>query len=334
MRRNIMKMLMAVGLMACVLSGCAKQPAKETAEPVTVRVGSMKGPTSIGLVHLMEESEQKNANNNYRFTMEASADALLPLMIQGELDIALVPANVASVLYNKTEGGITVIDINTLGVLYMVSADESLTDIQDLAGRTIYLTGKGTTPDYVLSYILEKNGLSKDEVTLEYKTEATEVAAILAAEPESIGLLPQPFVTAACAQNTDLKIVFDMTKEWDDLQDGSRLVTGVTVVRNEFLKENEEAVQVFLQEHKESAAYVNENVENAAVLVVKQGIIEKEKVAQAAIPHCNITHIDGEEMKQTLSGYLSVLAEQNPESVGGSLPADDFYYIPAKDETK
>lgn len=293
-----------------------------------IRVGSMKGPTSMGLVKLMKDAEEGNTANNYTFTMETAADALLPKMIQGELDIALVPANVASVLYNKTEGGITVIDINTLGVLYMVSGDDTLTDINSLKGKTIYLTGKGTSPDYVLHYILTQNGLSEEDVTLEYKSEATEVAAVLANEPESIGLLPQPFVTAACAQNENLKVIFDMTAEWDAVQgeSGSRLVTGVTVVRNEFLQENPAAVNKFMEEHKASAEFANTNVEETAELVAAQGIIEKTPVAQKAIPNCNITYIDGEEMKAALSGYLSVLMEQNPESVGGKLPEDDFYY--------
>lgn len=293
-----------------------------------IRVGSMKGPTSMGLVKLMKDAEEGNTANNYTFIMETAADALLTKMIQGELDIALVPANVASVLYNKTEGGITVIDINTLGVLYMVSGDDTLTDINSLRGKTIYLTGKGTSPDYVLHYILTQNGLSEEDVTLEYKSEATEVAAVLANEPESIGLLPQPFVTAACAQNENLKVIFDMTAEWDAVQgeSGSRLVTGVTVVRNEFLQENPAAVNKFMEEHKASAEFANTNVEETAELVAAQGIIEKTPVAQKAIPNCNITYIDGEEMKAALSGYLSVLMEQNPESVGGKLTEDDFYY--------
>ena len=294
-----------------------------------VRIGSLKGPTSIGLMKLMKDAEEKTAANDYTFTMETAADALLPMVIQGELDIALVPANVASILYHKTEGGITVIDINTLGVLYMVSADTSPAAIGDLKGKTIYLTGKGTTPDYALHYILERNGISESDVTLEYKSEATEVAAVLANEPESIGLLPQPFVTAACAQNESLQVIFNLTEEWRAVQgeEGSELVTGVTIVRNEFLQENQAAVERFLEEHRASAEFANEHVEETAELVAAKGIIEKAQVAAKAIPNCNITYMDGEEMKKALSGYLSVLMEQNPESVGGKLPDEDFYYL-------
>lgn len=301
---------------------------KGAEEAVTIRVGSMKGPTSMGLLYMMEDAEAGKTENNYEFQMVTAADELLPLMIKGEMDIALVPANVASVLYNKTEGGICVIDINTLGVLYMVSGDTNLQSIADLQGKTIYLTGKGTTPDYVLQYILSQNGLSAQDCTLEYKSEATEVAALLAEDPDAIGLLPQPFVTAACAQNEALSIIFDMNEEWEKVQGegGSRMVTGVTVVRKEFLEENENAVKTFLAEHEASAAAINADPAGGATLVVEAGIVAKEPIAQKAIPFCHIVSITGEDMKQALSGYLQVLYDQSPEAVGGNLPGDDFYY--------
>lgn len=310
--------------------------AAETGDDVTVRIGSLKGPTSMGLVYLMDQAKKGETANNYEFTMAAAADELLPSMISGDLDIVLVPANVASVLYAKTEGGVSVIDINTLGVLYMVSGDDTIQDMDDLKGKTIYLTGKGTTPDYVLQYLLKANGLTETDVALEYKSEATEVAAVLAESPESIGVLPQPFVTAACAQNEELSVVMDLTEQWDAVQDvvgsaqdgiKSRLVTGVTVVRNGFLDEHKAAVDKFMEEHEASAAYANEHVEEAAELVAAAGIIEKAPVAAKAMPQCNITYIDGGDMRDALMGYLAVLAEQDVASVGGGLPGEDFYYI-------
>lgn len=296
-------------------------------ESVEVKIGSLKGPTSMGLVYLMDQAEKGESANQYEFTMAAGADELLPSVISGDLDIVLVPANVASVLYNKTEGGVSVIDINTLGVLYMVSGNADIKEMADLAGKTVYLMGKGTTPDYVTQYLLAENNLT-DEVTLEYKSEATEVAAMLVEDTDAIGVLPQPFVTAACAQNENLSVVMDLTKEWAAIQGegGSQLVTGVTVVRNDFLNENQAAVDKFLEEHKASAAYANENVEEAAELVVSAGIMEKAAVAAKAMPNCNITYIDGTDMKTALSGYLEVLYNQDAGSVGGALPAEDFYY--------
>lgn len=310
-----------------LLYGCGKSSYVST----DIRIGSLKGPTSIGLMSLMDQASKKETANNYTFAMETAADALLPQIIKGELDIALVPANVASVLYQKTDGAISVIDINTLGVLYMVSGDTSISSLENLKGKTVYLTGKGTTPDYVIQYLLAQAGIT-DEVTLEYKSEATEVAALLSQEPDSIGLLPQPFVTAALAQNDKLSIVLDLNEEWSNIQgeNGSSLVTGVTIVRNAFLEENEEAVLKFMEEHQASAKYVNENPAETSKLVADAGIIEKAALAEKAIPFCNITYLDGKEARTALEGYLTVLYDQNPESIGGVLPEDDFYYTSDK----
>lgn len=326
-----MKKFVVLGLLVGVLCFCfcGCNTGGEVAKgDTTMRIGSMKGPTSMGLLYLMEEAERESSEGNYEFQMVTGADEIVPLLAKGELDIALLPANVASVLYGKTEGAISVIDVNTLGVLYMVSSDTSVKEITDLEGKTIYLTGKGTTPDYVLLYLLQKNGLDMDDCILEYKSEPTEVAALLAENPEAIGLLPQPFVTAACMQNQALSVILNLNEEWNKVQGegGSSMVTGVTVVRNDFLKEHEEAVQIFLKEHAESAKAMNDDPTTGASYAVKAGIIAKESIAQKAIPACNITCLTGAEMKQALEGYLEVLYELSPEAVGGALPGEDFYY--------
>ena len=321
-------------LSGCVSSdarnGSSSEAADQPGQAVTMRVASLKGPTSMGLLFLMDKDQKGDAQGQYEFTMAVQADEILPLMVKGDLDIALLPANVAGILYQKMEGQLAVIDINTLGVLYMVTGNSNITSVEDLKGRTIYLTGKGTTPDYVLHYILTGNGLTKEDCKLEYKSEATEVAALLAQDPEAVGLLPQPFVTAACAQNEALSVVLDMNEEWTKLQgeEGSRMVTGVTVVRKDFLEEHEEAVKTFMTEHQESAAKINSDPQTGAKLAVEAGIVAKESIAHKAIPACNITYIDGEAMRQALSGYLAVLYEQNPVAVGSALPAEDFYYVP------
>lgn len=331
--KKIITYLLAGLLVFTSLAGCGRRDAADgdqTSEAAEIRVGSLKGPTSMGLVRLMDRQRQGTAENHYTFTMEATADMLLPSVISGDLDIALVPANVASVLYHKTEGGVAVININALGVLYMVSADASISGMEDIRGRTIYLTGKGTTPDFVLQYLLSEHGIGLSDVTLEYKSEAAEVAAVLANQPGAVGLLPQPYAAALETQNPDIVNVLDMTQEWEKVQgpSGSMLVTGVTIVRSAFLEENPEAVAVFLKEHEESAAYTNEHVEDAAALAADFGIVEKAPIAQKAIPYCHITCITGEEMKAALSGYLSVLAGYDASFVGGDVPEDSFYYIP------
>ncbi len=365
MRKTLSVLLAAVMTAGAFLAGCSNQTTSTTVEATTtettvspgtatkseaetttaeqtnisdpaapIRIGSLKGPTSMGLVKLMDDNENGNAACSYEFTMVTAADELIGKMANGELDIALIPANVASVLYHKMESssqsGISVIDINTLGVLDIVAADDTIKSIADLKGRTLVLTGKGTTPDYVIHYLLQANGLSQDDVKLEFKSEAAEVAAVLKEQSDTVGLLPQPFATAACAQNENLKIVLDLTEEWQKVQgeDGSSLVTGVTVVQNKFLEERGDDIATFLEEHAASAEFANTDLDAASELIAAAGIIEKAPVAKKALPYCNITCLTGEEMKQALSGYLQVLFEQDPKSIGGKLPEDTFYYIP------
>ena len=295
-----------------------------------IRVGSLKGPTSMGLVSLMDKAAKGETSNVYEFTMTGKADELVGKIANGDLDIALVPANVASVLYAKTQGNVTVLDINTLGVLYVVASDDSIQSMADLKGRTIYMTGKGTTPEYVMNYLLKENGLGSGDVDLQFKSEATEVASILKQDSSAIGVLPQPFATAACIQNEDLKTVLDLTEQWDMLNkdSGSMLVTGVTLVRSDFLRENRSPIEDFLKDHAESALFTSGHPEEAAALIAAQGIVEKAPIAQKALPYCNIVCITGQEMKDALSGYLSILMEQDAKSIGGTLPGDDFYYLP------
>lgn len=344
--KKIISLITAFMLTAALLAGCgstgngtADQTDKQEnsgtqtqAEPVDVNVMALKGPTAMGMVKLMDDADSGNVDTeNYSFEIAASADEVTPKLIQGETDIAAVPANLASVLYNKTEGQIQVLAVNTLGVLYIVENGDSIHSVSDLAGRTIYASGKGSTPEYALNFILEKNGLTPGtDVTIEWKSEHSECVSALAQDPEGIAMLPQPFVTTAQAKNPNLKVALDLTEEWDKVMENeetkSSLLTGVVVVRKEFAEENPEAVEDFMDRYADSVKYVNDNVEEAAKLVGNYDIVT-EDVAVKAIPVCNIVCITGEDMKEQLSGYLAVLKDANPESIGGELPGDDFYYI-------
>lgn len=325
-----MKKTVCSGILAIALLGAA---VSASASEETVRVGSLKGPTSMGIAALMkgagtEASEDADeAENLYEFTMVTAADELLGDIVNGELDIALVPANVAGILYNKTEGGVRAIDINTLGVLSVVENGGTVSSVEDLKGRTLFLTGKGTTPDYLIRYLLSEHGLTADDVKLEYKSEPTEVVSALDGDAAALGLLPQPFVTVAMMQTEGLRVALDLTKEWDAVQeDGSRLVTGVTVARTEFLEKHPEAVEQFLEDHEDSVEYLYSNQKEVAEWIAELGIVAKAAVAEKALPNCNITYIEGTEMKEALGGYLAVLEEMDPASVGGALPGEDFYY--------
>ncbi len=294
--------------------------------PVTFNIASMKGPTTMGMVKLMSDSEAGLTVHNYVTTIYGTADEIVPLVVQGKVDIANVPANLAANIYHKTEGGISVLDINTLGVLYVVETGEAINSVADLKGKTIYSTGKGTTPEYVLNYILSSNGIDPTkDVTVEFKSEATEVAAMLETATDAVAVLPQPYVTVASTKNASLRIALDLSAEWEAI-DGTKQVTGVTIIRNEFLEANPEAVAQFLADYKASVEYVNANTDEAAALVGGYDIVA-EGVAKKALPLCNIVCITGEDMKANLENYLTVLFNSNPKSVGGELPPETFYYV-------
>ena len=314
-------------------AAAGKESSGGSGDGTVIRVGGLKGPTTMGLVKLMDDAENGKAQNDYEFTMVTAADELTALVAGNKVDIALLPANVAGVLYNKTKGGISVIDVNTLGVLYLVSSDTSVTSIDQLKGKTVYLTGKGTTPEYSLRYLMSAAELTEDDVTLEFKSEPAEVASVLAEDPSRIGLLPQPFVTSALAQNESLSVILDLTKAWDEAQEQaetrSRMITGVTIVNNDFLAAHGDLVDTFLSEHEASIRFTSEDPDTASMLIEAAGIVPKAAVAKKALPGCNIAFLSGEEMKTALSGYLKALFDQNPASTGGALPDDAFYYTGA-----
>ena len=337
-----MKQWMKKSLAACLalvmcltLAACGGKEGETPAEEsVNVRVAALKGPTAMGMVKLMSDNEAASeeggeadaAQNGYEFTLAASADEVTPSLMKGDLDIACVPANLASVLYNKTGGDIVTLAINTLGVLYVVENGNAVQSMADLTGKTIVASGKGSTPEYALRYLLTENGIDPDTgVTIDWKSEHSECVASLASGAATIAMLPQPFVTVAQTQLPDLRVALDLTEEWDALDNGSALLTGVVVARADFVKEHPAAVSNFLEQYSASVDWVNANTAEAAELIGGYDIVDA-TVAEKALPYCNIVCVTGTEMMDMLSGYLSVLWEQDAESVGGGMPNDDFYY--------
>ena len=321
-------LLMTASLAAC---GGEKDPSAppqedEAETPVTMRVAALKGPTAMGLVKVMHDDPHSALGPSYEFTLAGSADEVTPALIQGELDAACVPANLASVLYNQTEGEIVTLAVNTLGVLYVVEKGNAVQSLADLKGKTIVAAGKGSTPEYALRYLLQENGIDPDgDVVIDWKSEHSECVAALASGAATIALLPQPFVTVAESKIEDLRMALDLNQEWDALDNGSGLITGVVVARKGFVEEHPAAVAAFLDDYAASVDWVNENTADAAALIGEYGIVDA-AVAEKALPYCNIVCITGGEMKEKLSGYLQVLLEGNPKSVGGAVPEDSVYY--------
>ena len=354
MKKNLLSVLLLLALCTSLLAGCGKKedntptepptqtptapanvtdtpvetPTPEPYKPVDINVAVLKGPTAIGMVKLMSDNEAKTAKNNYTFSVAGTADEITASIIKGDIPVAAVPCNLASTLYNKTNGGVTVCAVNTLGVLYIIDTGDSVQSVSDLKGKTIYATGAGTTPEYTLRYLLTSAGIDPDkDVTITFLSEASEAAARIAAagDEEIIAMLPQPYVTTVQMKSENVRVALDVTAEWSKLND-STVVTGVIVANTAWLKDNGAAFDMFLEEYKASTSFATTSVDEAAELVEHFDIF-KAAVARKAIPQCNIVCYTGEEMKKAVSAYLQILFDANPKSVGGSMPKDDFYYV-------
>ena len=321
MKKNLLKRIVAMITAAVMLFSLAAFAAcSKKQDDTEIRIAALKGPTGMGMVKLADKQNYPN----YTVSIEASPDALNPRIISGEVDVAAVPVNLASVLYNKLDGDISVLAVSTLGVLYVVEAGSEVNSVADLAGKTVYATGQGATPEYILNYLLDKNGVA-GSVEVNYVGEHAALATMLADGSAEIGMLPEPNVTSTLAGNDDLRIALNLTEEWNKVC-STELVQGVVIARKSFVNEHPEAIEQFLREYEKSSAFVNENIDEAAKLIVDAGILGNVEIAKKAIPNCNISFSKGEAMHKAVEGMLTVLFEANPKSIGGKLPDKDFYY--------
>ncbi len=333
MKKKIVSMLLAsflvVGCSGVVENESDNLPVNDIidlAEPVeyertTVNIATLKGPTGLGMVQLMDNDEKDVSLNDYEFQILGNPADVVGKVVSGEIDIAAVPTNMASILYNKTERGVTFLGVNTLGVLYILENGDTITTISDLEGKTLYATGLGAVPEYVIKYILSQNNLLEDKVTVEFKAEHSELSTLMANGDITLGMLPQPNVTATLMKNEDVRIAIDISKEWEKLN-GTPLTMGGIIVRNEFLEENKEAVDNFIAEYASSVEFTNVETGEASVLAEKFEIFPSAVIAEAAIPYCNIVW----NRDVNLTNFFNVLMEENPASIGGEIPVEDFYY--------
>ncbi|NLN45277.1 MAG: ABC transporter substrate-binding protein [Clostridiaceae bacterium] len=300
-------------------------------ERTAVKIATIQGPSGIGMSQLMEKNEKQNTSNQYTFIVEPSAQNVASLVISGEVDIACVPTNTAALLYNKLEGGAKLIALNTLGVLHILENGDQVQSVEDLAGRTLHVSGQGAVPQYAIEYILDAYGLT-DSVEVVYYADHDELAALAAAGSVDLCMLPEPKVTATLMANPELRLAVDVTEAWSLAADkngdeGSVLTMGAVVVRTAFADEHPEAVAAFLAEYETSIGFVKTQVAAGSILVEKHGIMPKAAVAAKAIPNCNLVYIDGEDMQPAISNMLDVLFASNPQSIGGALPDEGFYHI-------
>lgn len=332
--KKLTAILLSALLLVSILSACGQnaQPDSSSsaapAEKANVSVVAIAGPTGVGLVDLMEKNVNGAAANNYTFTVVSDPQQAVAAVVNGSANIAAVPTNLASTLYKKTTGNVQVLAVNTLGVLYMLENGDSIKTVADLRGKTIYTSGQGANPEYILRYVLEKNGLNPDkDVKIEFVADNDTLGTLVANGTAKVAMVPEPKATACLKQNAAVKNVLNMTAEWSKVSgDTSTLMMGCVVARKDFVQNNADAVAKFLTEYEASINAVKADIPAAAQLCVTHGIIPKAPIAQAAIPNCNLTFVDGNEMKTQLSGYLKVLFDYNPAAIGGAMPADDFYY--------
>lgn len=333
MKKKLLSLVITACTLISIVAGCStgnntdKENKTEQFKQylsTDINIGCMKGPTGIGMIKLLSDSDNKKTVHTYNYTIAGTADEISTKLIKGDLDIAAVPCNLASVLYNKTEGEIVTVAINTLGVLYIVEAGDTVKSVGDLKGKTIYSTGQGTTPEYTLRFLLSSAGLDPDnDVDIQYKSEAPEVLASLTKNSDAVAMLPQPYTTVALNSNESFRIALDVTEEWEKINEGT-VVTGVLVARRSFIEKNKNAFLAFLDEYKSSTVFANEHIEETASLLESFDIF-KAAIAKKAIPYCNVTYIAGDEMKQKALSYLKVIFDENPAAVGGKLEEGMFY---------
>lgn len=317
MKKLLSLALCAIMLFAVIAASACNNKKTEPAASTEIRIAALKGPTGMGIVKLMGDDMPQ-----YKVTIEASPDALAPRFIRGDVDVAAVPINLASTLYNKLNGDVVVLGVATLGVLYILEDGDEIHSVKDLNGKKLYATGQGATPEYILNYLLDKNGVSAD---IEYVAEHAALATMLANGDAHIGMLPQPNVTTALGASDNLAIALDLTEEWNKVSD-AKLVQGVVIARKSFVEKNKDAIESFIADYQSSVEFVNSDTDEAASLIAAAEILPKAALAKQAIPSCNIVFIGGAEMKKAVSGMLKVLFDANPKSVGGTLPEDDFYF--------
>ncbi len=304
-------------------------PAPQLDKELKIDIMVLSGTTGVGIAPMINDVKNGNGALNYNIEVAASADMINPGLIQGEIEIAALPTNVASVLYNKTGGKILVAAVNTKGVLYLLENGETVKSMADLKGKTVYLPGQGSNPEYIFRYLVEKNGMEiGKDVMVDYTyASPDELATAITSGKVSLAVLPEPKVTAIKSQNASVRSALDFTAEWNKVSDGE-LVQGCIVVQKSFAEEHPAELAQFLKDYEASINFVNNNIDEAATMIEAAGIIPKAPLAKKALPACNICYMTGEEMKTSLNSFFKVLFDMAPKAIGGAMPADDIYYLP------
>ena len=327
--KKIICLLLVIACACGIFAGCVKEEEYNNAgngdyQAVDINVGALVGPTGMGMSKLMSDSDKKLTANNYDFELFSAPTDLTGLVINGEVDIAALPTNLAATLYNKTKGNVKLLALNTLGVLYVLEKGNTINSINDLAGKKIYSSGLASTPQYALDYVLKQKNINCE---VEYFATHAELATQALSGNADIILIPEPQVSTILSKNSDFRIAIDFNAAWDEATNNSALFSmGCLVVNKKFADEHPEAVDKFLEEYTASVNYVNNNPHDASAIIAEYKIVASQSIAETASPNCKMVTITGDEMKNKTTGYLQILFDSDPKSVGGALPGEDFYY--------
>lgn len=346
--KKLTALALCMALVALLAAGCTSKPPQVDPDPVDspaqsapqpqtpasspqgerakVNLAMLKGPTGMGAAKLLADNDAGETRNDYAVEVAAQPSEVTGKLINGDYDIAALPTNVAANLYHKSNGQVQLLALNTLGVLYILENGDTVHSLADLKGKTLYATGQGANPEYVLDYLLTQNGLDPDrDVTIEWRSTGDEVAALMATGEADLALLPVPAATAVLMQNQSVRAAVDLNDAWAAAGMDGDFTMGCVVVRTEFAQNNPQAVEDFLTEYAASIAYVRDNPAQAAELVARYGITPSAAVAEAAIPQANLVCLTGLDLL-SIQDYYEVLAGADPEALGGSIPDGAFYY--------
>ena len=327
-------MALLFSVTACSLFKDENKTEEPSAQTPTINVYTLNGTTGFGMAKLMNDAKAGTTAEKYNFSVQTDASAVTSALLNGSADIAALPTNAAANIYNKSEGGVVVLAVNTLGCLYLLTNQSATVNtFADLQGKTVYVPAQN--PTFIFTYLCKQNGLKVGtDITIDSTTYAQPAALkdAVAAGLVDIAVLPEPMVTIAIntaksANNgTVITNAMDLTAEWNKVSVAGSLVQGCVVVRRAFLEQYPEAVENFLKEYKASIEYLSANIDSASHMIVDNGIFTNAGVAKKALPNCNVCFLDGTAMKAAMETYLGILNGIAPASIGGKLPAADFYY--------
>lgn len=329
MKRSLVVTMLILSFLTLILNAEGAREGSEAtaalAEPLQLTVAGLKGPSSIGMLRMIESEPVFGEDVETEYQIVDEPQLMIARIMSGEADIAAVPINLAAVLYNKGApyrlGAVT-----GDGLLHIVSSREDIGSVEDLKGKRIYCIAQGSTPEFVLRYVLEKSGIDPDtEVELDFSFDHVAIAPQLIAGKVDLAVLPEPFVSIVASKNPAVQPVIDLQQVWAELSGtGDTYPITATLVRNSLYREHPEALKAFFAAYRESIDWANANPAEAGGLAGKYMEMPAPIIAKA-MPRLNLRYQSPREARSRVEELYQVFHGFAPASVGGTIPGDEFY---------